>query len=66
MLGAQGGFTTFPLVCGKNVRVPFKRRDFIYVKVGMNVHSGKTIPFAMREGISQMLLVEGGGVEVGE
>ena len=31
----------FPLVCGKNVRIPFKRRDLC--------QSGKTIPFAMPE-----------------
>ena len=34
-----------PLVCGKNVRIPFQRRELIQ---GENVHSGKTI---------QMLLV---------
>ena len=36
----------FPLVCGKNVRIPFKRRDLCQ---SGNVHNGKTIPFAMRE-----------------
>jgi hypothetical protein len=36
----------FPLVCGKNVRIPFKRRESCQ---SGNVHSGKTIPFPMRE-----------------
>ena len=37
------------LVCGKNVRIPFKRRELLFQSE--NVHSGKTIPFF------QMLLV---------
>ena len=36
----------FPRVCGKNVRMPFKKRDLCQ---SGNVHNGKTIPFAMRE-----------------
>ena len=36
----------FPLVCGKNVRIPFKRRDLCQ---SGNVHNGRTIPFAMRD-----------------
>ena len=36
----------FPLVCGKNVRIPFKRRESCQ---SGNVHSGKTIPFPMRD-----------------
>ena len=35
-----------PLVCEKNVRIPFQRRELIQSE---NVHSGKTIPFPMRE-----------------
>ena len=60
---AQGGFTTlFPLgtipsCVWEKRKSSLQKEGWIYVKVGMNVHSGKTIPFAMREGISQMLLV---------
>ena len=35
-----------PLVCGKNVRIPFKRRELFQSE---NVHSGKPIPFPVRE-----------------
>ena len=44
----------FPLVCGKNLGIPFKRRDLCQ---SGNVHDGKTVPFC-HAGISQMLLVD--------
>ena len=49
---SQGRFTTFPLgtipscVREKNVRIPFKRRELCE---DGNIHSGKTIPFSVRE-----------------
>ena len=65
--GSTRGIYNIPSCVWEKRKSSLQKEGFyIYVKVGINVHSGKTIPFAMREGISQMLLVKGGGVEVGE